>query len=70
MKLFFRNVKCAACEAFVETLQLLVRLNASEDEIVYLITKACISLGIEDERVSFMCCSCIVYIVVLDLDFC
>ncbi|XP_063678896.1 sphingomyelin phosphodiesterase-like [Bolinopsis microptera] len=45
------EVKCVACEVFVETLQILVQLNASSSEIVSLITKACIILKIEDERV-------------------
>ena len=38
----------------METLQILVQLNASESEIVSLITKACIILKIEDERVSIL----------------
>ena len=40
-----------ACEIFVELLQVLTRMNASEAEIVHLLQEACILLHIEDKRV-------------------
>ena len=47
------DIDCGACKVIVDTIQLLARQNASEDEIAKAVTELCILLKIEDELVCF-----------------